>query len=206
MEDFFCRIDVVYYKLCRREAEVTSSTSKSLTRGHADRYCLQQLIASRSDDRKLSALVKTLNIRMSGVTNIARVLAVVILCMFCAPSTAADDDSAKFLPLSPEPASTASGYKDLPQELTFTVRMSSQDVIELVQSRFAGKFNPKSARFSLHSEDLVLSAGAYYRRVGVYFSERPSIRGQCGQWVSVWFSPMGEEKGIYVRSIMCVKL
>ena len=85
------------------------------------------------------------------------------------------------------------------------VRMSSDDVLRMVQEQFVGKFDPDEGVFSVRWEGLIQSPKGFFRRVAVYFEDRRSEgpHGVCAQEIAVWFRPSGEVAGVYVGEPLC---
>lgn len=83
--------------------------------------------------------------------------------------------------------------------------MSSQEVVANIETRFEGTFNPAHSNIALSEEEAILSPHNYFRHVQYTFVDLDSggIHGQCSQFISVWFSPSGEIKGVYVSKPFC---
>jgi hypothetical protein len=111
----------------------------------------------------------------------------------------------RWLPESREPSHKTVPYRVLPAAIKMVVRMSSEDVIHMLQKEFSGKFEPEQALFSVRWESLIQSPKGFFRRLGVYFDDRRSEgpHGACSQEVAVWFLPSGEVAGIYVGEPLC---
>jgi hypothetical protein len=137
-------------------------------------------------------------------------LAIVLSCVMPLLVQASADSSQqasqpRWLPKSSEPSHKDVPYRRLPASTKMVVRMSSDDVLRMVQKQFAGKFDPDEGVFSVGWEGLIQSPKGLFRRMGVYFADRRSegVHGVCAQEIGVWFRPSGEVAGIYVGEPLC---
>jgi len=127
-----------------------------------------------------------------------------VLALSAQPN-AAEELPGQFLPQSAEPSFAPVEYKNLPSSVTMLVRMSSHEVVAYIEARFKSKFSSARSYIALYEEEAILSKDYYFRRVRYTFTDQESggIHGHCSQWVSVWFSPSGEIKGVYVSKPSC---
>lgn len=108
------------------------------------------------------------------------------------------------LPIVAEPDFQLARYDDLPSGTRMLVRWDTAGLVGRLMREMPALVSNR-ASISLVREQLIVSDGAYFRRIWFSFTDTAthSELGPCRQDIHLWFAPTGDLSGIYVDAQAC---